>query len=398
MSSRYSPFVKTDGLILNYDARNFKSLDPNGPIVETYPFEGDTLQRIVNAATQSSSGGVLTIGNTASSHWSARLQEDFHAYDYKILNVSFEYRSSYSGRIAVTGTNKSSQLDTFNNESTWSTYVNGDNVWRKANFIVKVVLANPNYGGISFFGGITEYQIRNLIIREPQPNVVNVSKFDYDGVVANNTAYSPASQSFFFNGEESGSSGIYIKNKSYDPSSGDSIEKMAIECWCKNFSSQTSHTYDQRIVISFDRSCMFRFGIGDDSFSANAGYPSFSFSDSINNIKYTWAPVDLRDDKWHQVGVVFESGVSNGLKFFVDGEIVYSDPTSFNPIGYISETEVPRYGWIGAGSEATAEGTTTGPNDLFYGYISSIKMYEGVTLNEKEIKQNFNSLRGRFGI
>ena len=67
-------------------------------------------------------------------------------------------------------------------------------------------------------------------------------------------------------------------------------------------------------------------------------------------------------------------------------------------MGGHTETESPRYGWIGNGSEATTEGEgDTLPNNLFYGFISKINYYYK-TLSDNEIAQNFNASRGRYGI
>ena len=44
-----------------------------------------------------------------------------------------------------------------------------------------------------------------------------------------------------------------------------------------------------------------------------------------------------------------------GIKFFIDGNLIYSDPNSYKPIGSQVENETPRYGNIGNGSEMTSE-------------------------------------------
>ena len=39
---------------------------------------------------------------------------------------------------------------------------------------------------------------------------------------------------------------------------------MTIECWCKSKSGSSGNTNDARIIVSFDRSAVFRFSIGFD--------------------------------------------------------------------------------------------------------------------------------------
>jgi len=193
------------------------------------------------------------------------------------------------------------------------------------------------------------------------------------------------------------SEGIYITGLNYVSGSSDTISNLSIVSWIKNNSGTTSHGNDQRIILSFDRSAVFRFGIGNDSISNVEGKPVFGFCDATDNpvdIGATSYSGDLRDDKWHQVCVTFDN---SNIKFYVDGILVHTSTGSYGSIGSHSDTETPRYGWIGNGSEATSAGGTTAPDDLFYGFISKINYYYR-TLNDSEVLQNYNALRGRFGL
>jgi len=191
--------------------------------------------------------------------------------------------------------------------------------------------------------------------------------------------------------------GIYITGLNYVTGSSDAISNLTIESWIKCNSGTTSHTNDERIILSFDRSSVFRFAIGSDSIPSAQGKPSFmdaTGSSGVGDNAATSFSGDLRDDQWHQVCVTFSS---TALKYYVDGQIVHTTTGSFNPITNQSTSETPRYGWIGNGSEAATAGGTIGPGNLFYGFISKINYYHK-TLSDSEIQQNFNALRGRFGI
>ena len=191
--------------------------------------------------------------------------------------------------------------------------------------------------------------------------------------------------------------GIYITGLNYVTGSSDAISNLTIESWIKCNSGTTSHVNDQRIILSFDRSSVFRFAISNDIGAGAPGKPSFmdaSGSSGVGDNVATSFSGDLRDDQWHQVCVTFSS---TALKYYVDGKIVHTTTGSFNPITNQSTGETPRYGWIGNGSEAATAGGTINPGDLFYGFISKINYYYK-TLSDSEIQQNFNSLRGRFGI
>ena len=47
------------------------------------------------------------------------------------------------------------------------------------------------------------------------------------------------------------------------------------------------------------------------------------------------------------------------------------------------DSETPRYGWVGNGSESSSAGSSTGPDRLFLGYVQSIKYYN------KQLSQSF---------
>ena len=166
--------------------------------------------------------------------------------------------------------------------------------------------------------------------------------------------------------------GIYIDGLNYVTGSGDAFSNMTIECWCKSKSSSSGNTYDHRIILSYDRSAVFRFSIGFDGASAAAGKPSLQWMNN-NNILDNYADTysgDLRDDQWHQVGVTF---TTSAVKYYVDGVNVDTHTGSWSPLSNHAESETPRYGWIGNGSEATTAGGQINPPGLFYGSIANLK-------------------------
>ena len=65
--------------------------------------------------------------------------------------------------------------------------------------------------------------------------------------------------------------GIYIEGLNYVNGSADAVSNMTVECWCKSKSGSSGSTGDQRIILSFDRSAVFRFAIGADGASISAG-------------------------------------------------------------------------------------------------------------------------------
>ena len=190
--------------------------------------------------------------------------------------------------------------------------------------------------------------------------------------------------------------GIYIDGLNYVTGSADAFSNMTIECWCNSKSASSGNSQDHRIILSYDRSAVFRFSIGFDGAAAAAGKPSLQWMNN-NSIIDNWADTysgDLRDDQWHQVGVTF---TTSAVKYYVDGVNVDTHTGSWSPLSNHAETETPRYGWIGNGSEAATPGTSINPPGLFYGSISNLKYYYK-TLSDVEMKQNFEAFRGRFGL
>ena len=221
----------------------------------------------------------------------------------------------------------------------------------------------------------------------------------YDAIqTGSRVSYSSTESAWEFTGTtDTTADGIYITGLNYVTGSSDSISNLTIESWIKCNSGTTGHTNDQRIILSIDRSSVFRFAISNDIGVGAPGKPSFmdaSGSSGVGDNVATSFSGDLRDDQWHQVCVTFSP---TAVKYYVDGEIVHTTTGSFNPITNHTTSETPRYGWIGNGSEATTAGGSINPGSLFYGFISKINYYYK-TLSDNEIQQNFNAIRGRYGI
>lgn len=221
-------------------------------------------------------------------------------------------------------------------------------------------------------------------------------------IKGSNFSYSSTEKAFVNNTPGNASNltdGIYIDGLNYVTGSGDAFSNMTIECWCKSKSGSSGNTYDHRIILTYDRSAVFRFSIGFDggSFGGSAaGKPSLQWMNNttiLDNYADTYSG-DLRDDQWHQVGVTF---TTSAVKYYVDGVNVDTHTGSWSPLSNHAESETPRYGWIGNGSEAAIPGTNINPPGLFYGSIANLKYYYK-TLSDDEMLQNFNALRGRFGL
>ena len=211
-------------------------------------------------------------------------------------------------------------------------------------------------------------------------SVTDLSGNNNDGFVRGiaEVYYDQFEDAFYFNGSQPrDGKGIAISNLNYVSGDADQINEMTIIARVKSKSQTSSATNDERIIFSFDRSSNFRFGIGADVINGSSGKLAFTFtnSDGTNDTYAVSQTINLRDDLWHDVAVTFKANQAGGLKYYIDGDLVYTHPNSFNPISNHSDNETPRYGYVGNGSDAPTFKGATNPDNLFYGHIQAIKYY-----------------------
>ena len=225
-------------------------------------------------------------------------------------------------------------------------------------------------------------------------SISDLSGYSNNGEIkgVSNVYYDAFNDAIYFDGNSGGEKGIAISNLKYVSGDSDQINELTILSRIKLSSTTSNHSNDERILFSFDRSSVFRFSVGSSQNNSAAGKLAFHFGNSdkhaqsTNGSHDTYAvsqTIDLRDDSWHDVAVTFKANTSNGLKFYVDNNLVYIHPDSFKPISNQTDSETPRYGWIGNGSESSSAGSSTGPDHLFLGHVQSLKYYN------KELSQSF---------
>jgi len=237
---------------------------------------------------------------------------------------------------------------------------------------------------------LIDYDITNTNSYNGQPTsstnkIVNdLSGNGYDGeIVGTSDIYFDSNENaLFFNGnEEKDGKGLAISGLNYVSGDSDKIEELTIFARIKVPSTAISRggNDDQRIIFSFDRSSVFRFSIGSDFNQSAEGKLAFHFTNSDSTFDtHAENTTDLRDNQWHNVAVTFKANQAGGLKYYVDGNLVYTHSGSFAPISNQSDNETPRFGYVGNGNEADSFKGNTGPDDLFYGYIQKIKYYNKV--------------------
>ena len=237
---------------------------------------------------------------------------------------------------------------------------------------------------------LIEYDITNTNSYNGQPTsstnkIVNdLSGYGYDGeIIGTSDVYFDSNENaLFFNGnEEKDGKGLAISGLNYVSGDSDKIEELTIFARIKVPSTAISRggNDDQRIILSFDRSSVFRFSIGSDQIQSAKGKLAFHFANSDATFDtHAENTDDLRDNQWHNVAVTFKANQAEGLKYYIDGNLVYAHSGSFAPISNQSDNETPRFGYVGNGNESSSFKGNTGPDDLFYGYIQKIKYYNKV--------------------
>jgi hypothetical protein len=210
-----------------------------------------------------------------------------------------------------------------------------------------------------------------------------------------NITYNSTEDALFFP-NNTNSDGLVINDINYVTGASDQVSNLTLEAWVKVSSETTTHSNDQRIILSYDRSSVYRFCIGSDSLTGSDGKISLNFTTAAGTFDlYAATCPDLRDDNWHQVGLAFTTSY---IDWFLDGEILERSTGSYGSISDQDTTETPRYGIIGNGSESTSPGSSVGPTDNFFGYIKSLKQYDGKTFTADEIKHHYNAQKARYGL
>ena len=212
-------------------------------------------------------------------------------------------------------------------------------------------------------------------------------------------------------------------NKSYVTGPSDAITNLTLAAWIKcNSGTLGRGNGDPRLIASFDRSAVWRFGVGTDAGNnayetLSAGKLVFAFvgtnasGDAVfrgdrigggghgshNSTSHTY---DLRDDSWHYVAVTF---TTTELRYYVDGVKIDTQTNSgFGAISGGVESESPSFGMLGTGSEASSFSGAVFPAHLFAGKIGAFHYYtsgsdSAATLTDAQILHNFNALKYRYG-
>lgn len=98
---------------------------------------------------------------------------------------------------------------------------------------------------------------------------------------------------------------------------------------------------------------------------------------------YTSSPIDYVENAWQIWTVTYNGGVANGLKTYTNGVLNYQ--------------QTPTATAIGSNANDLLIGATNSRGGNWGGYMDIVQMWDR-ELTAAEVAQNFNAIRGRFGL
>ena len=125
--------------------------------------------------------------------------------------------------------------------------------------------------------------------------------------------YDSFQDAMYFTGNEEENKGIAIKTLNYVNNNSDQLNELSLIARVKLKTNELSRGNDQRIIFTMDRSENFRFSVGSDYNTNAKGKLAFHFN--VNGTVFDTHAVsqtlDLRDEKWHTVGVTFKANTDD---------------------------------------------------------------------------------------
>lgn len=127
-------------------------------------------------------------------------------------------------------------------------------------------------------------------------------------------------------------------------------------------------------IVDFDRSEYFTCAVGltNGHVYAEGGHVGFHTRTAGQGVHDMWSTSTIRDNQWHHIVWVFDSGELYDKKIYIDGELDKQQnayPTNSN-LG----SGATRYGFLGDGSEANSY--NAGRNSIYYrGFMDEVSIW-----------------------
>ncbi len=134
--------------------------------------------------------------------------------------------------------------------------------------------------------------------------------------------------------------------------------EVTVAAWVK-----TTNENDQ-VIFAYDRSEYWRLEI--NGAAAEAGQVGWGVATDVG-VADLASRTRIDDGQWHHVAAIFDHG---GLMLYIDGRV---DATT--RMGNTFGSGIPRFGFLGVGSEAETFDGTKGPENYFQGALDEVYLY-----------------------
>ena len=125
-------------------------------------------------------------------------------------------------------------------------------------------------------------------------------------------------------------------------------------------------------IVDFDRSEYYTCTVGISGVNGEGNYVGFHTRGSSEGIKDMWSTGTIRDNQWHHVVWVFDSGEVNDKIIYIDGQLD-SQQNGYNTNVNLG-SGANRYGFFGDGSEASSYNANR--NGIYYqGHMDQVSIW-----------------------
>ena len=253
------------------------------------------------------------------------------------------------------------------------------------------------YGTDTVKGAVVSFNTVPILPMSDDPNLVAQWTFDGDsgGVVLDHSGN--ANHGLLRSGAQTvaGRDGevldmgvdgyVAISNLVYDVNNA-ALPEVTVSCWIR-----TDVETDQ-YIISYDRDENFRFEIsGYGGGPGQVGWDVMTLQDGAESMVDYGSVTRVDDGEWHHIAGIFDNGT---LTIYIDG---FAEPSATGgPVygtGAIRDgsNDSPRYGFIGANSEARSFESSSSGGPPLAGEMDDLRIYNRA-FSEDEMRQLYGNL------
>ena len=196
---------------------------------------------------------------------------------------------------------------------------------------------------------------------------LNTTYYDSILTVASNQTESTSGNSNYALSFDGSNDYVAIQNLSYtEPGQ---IPNLTVSAWVKIPLGAGGWA-----IVDYDRSEFFNCvaGEGVGSINSSGDYVGFHTRGISGGIKDMWSSGSIRDNEWHHIVWVFDSGEIYDKKIYIDGQL--SGQQDAYPTNINLGSGLDRYGFLGEGSEALSYNGSRN-NSYYQGTMTQVSIW-----------------------